>query len=110
MIGSSAASAPILRSVIGLAPFSLCAAAAGLSSKTWTIQSAHGKSNARCLPEGGSHVQMEPLMQAQVHGGLAQTLLALFSMYLKTQGIDPEQHPMAKEQVCLHSVTLQRAD
>ena len=44
-------------------------------------------------------MQMEPLMQAQVHGSLSHALVTLFEMYLKTQGVDPEHHAVAKEKV-----------
>eukprot|EP00899_Mesostigma_viride_P015005 jgi/Mesvir1/23505/Mv22347-RA.1 len=41
--------------------------------------------------------QLAPLQRAQFHVTVAEAINVLFQMYLKTQGVSPEEHPVAKE-------------
>ncbi|KAJ3438462.1 nuclear nucleic acid-binding protein c1d [Anaeramoeba flamelloides] len=40
---------------------------------------------------------LNPLEQAKLNMSLAYTINSLYFMYLKTQGIDPKNHPVKKE-------------
>ncbi|KAJ3425919.1 sun-cor steroid hormone receptor co-repressor [Anaeramoeba flamelloides] len=40
---------------------------------------------------------LEPLEQAKLNMSIAYTINSLYFMYLKTQGIDPKNHPVKKE-------------
>uniref|UniRef100_A0A7R9T3M9 Nuclear nucleic acid-binding protein C1D n=1 Tax=Ostreococcus sp. 'lucimarinus' TaxID=242159 RepID=A0A7R9T3M9_9CHLO len=41
--------------------------------------------------------ELRPLERAEVHCEAARAIVALFGMYLKTLGVDPEKHATAKE-------------
>lgn len=47
-----------------------------------------------------SCLQTSPLERAEQHVTLAEAIKVAFDLYLRTQGCDPEEHSISKEEVC----------
>ena len=49
--------------------------------------------------------QCNPIERAQYNVVLAKAINVLYAMYLKTQGVDPDKHPVAKELVRTQTIS-----